>query len=132
MVVQTALQLTGKEKYRETIHETLDFVERELMHGDGGFFSALDADSEGEEGKFYVWQAGEVKDLLGTDAELFMEYYDISDRGNWEGKNILRVLKPLEEFARDKGMDAPEISKFLKSGREKLMAARAGRVRPPA
>jgi uncharacterized protein len=96
-----AYQLTKNETYKEVIEETLVFVERELMHPEGGFYSALDADSEGEEGKFYVWNYDEVKALL-KDFEIFSEYFDISSRGNWEQKNILRVKKPLKLFAEEK------------------------------
>ena len=84
-----AFQLTKHERYKEVIIETIEFVERELFHPDGGFYSALDADSEGEEGKFYVWNYNEVKDLLDDSADIFCEYYDITSKGNWEGKNIL-------------------------------------------
>ena len=85
-VLSEAYQLTGKLLYKDVIEETLEFVTRELQHAEHGFYSALDADSEGEEGKFYVWARHEVEHILGADAPIFCKYFDISDKGNWEGK----------------------------------------------
>ncbi|MEE8576345.1 MAG: thioredoxin domain-containing protein, partial [candidate division Zixibacteria bacterium] len=84
-----AFQLTGNELYREVVTKTLDFILRELSDSSGGFYSALDADSEGEEGKFYVWSSSEIEHLLGDEADLFMRYYNVTAAGNFEGKNIL-------------------------------------------
>ncbi|MGZ3937702.1 MAG: thioredoxin domain-containing protein [Flavisolibacter sp.] len=125
-----AYQLTGNERYKEVIEETLAFVERELMHEKGGFYSALDADSEGEEGRFYVWDLEEVRPLLGEDFELFAEYYDITAKGNWEHKNILRVKKPAGSFAKEKNIPVEELERVIAKGREKLLAERSKRVRP--
>src|SRR5258706_6315797 len=75
-VLSEAFQLTKKENYREVIEETIGLVERELMHSNGGFYAALDADSEGEEGKFYVWSFDEARNLLGDKADIFCEYFD--------------------------------------------------------
>jgi uncharacterized protein YyaL (SSP411 family) len=129
-VLSEAYQLTKKEKYKEVIEETIGFVERELMHPGGGFYAALDADSEGEEGKFYVWSFDEVKNLLGDDAAIFCDFFDITEKGNWEGKNILRVKKPLEKFAEEKNIPAGELGAVIKNGKEKLLAARNKRTRP--
>ncbi len=129
-VLSEAYQLTGKERYRQVIEETMEFVEREMMHPGRGFYSAIDADSEGLEGKFYVWQLEEVKGLLGEQAEVFCGYYDITEKGNWEHSNILRVKKPTEEFAAEKGMDADILNKILEEGKRQLMRARDKRVRP--
>lgn len=125
-----AYQLTGKERYKQVIEETLAFVERELMHEGGGFYSALDADSEGEEGKFYVWDLEEVRPLLGADFELFTEYFDISDKGNWEHRNILRLKKTAESFAAEKNLATEELERVIRKGKEKLLAERSKRVRP--
>ncbi len=84
-----AYQLTKKPLYRMAIEQTIDFVERELAHEQGGYYSALDADSEGIEGKYYVWESGEIEAVLGEDAEIFSSYYGVTAEGNWEGKNIL-------------------------------------------
>jgi uncharacterized protein YyaL (SSP411 family) len=99
-VLSEAYQLTRKERYKEIIIETIEFVQRELLHAPtGAFYAALDADSEGEEGKFYVWDFREVKEILRNDASVFCEYYDITGHGNWEEKNILHVKESLEKFS---------------------------------
>ncbi len=85
-----AYALTKRETYRMIVEETVGFIQRELMNEAGGFYSALDADSEGVEGKFYVWTYEEVKEILGEHAEEFCKYYDITPEGNWEGKSIPR------------------------------------------
>jgi uncharacterized protein len=125
-----AYQLTKREIYREAIDETLAFAERELLHEAGGFYSALDADSEGEEGKFYVWDYEEVMTILGNDFELFASYFDITPRGNWEHKNIPRIKQPLEVFAADKGVPVEELKRLIATGKQKLLAERTKRVRP--
>ncbi|MEP7373458.1 MAG: thioredoxin domain-containing protein [Chitinophagaceae bacterium] len=130
-VLSEAYQLTKKERYREVIDETMEFIRRELFHPLNGFYSALDADSEGEEGKFYVWEKEEVIMLLpGNDAAIFCDYYDISAKGNWEEKNILRIKKPLEEFATDHNIDLANLKELLKNGRIKLLEERNNRIRP--
>ncbi len=115
-----AFQMTGKDIYAKAIRETMDFAQREMMSEEGGFFSALDADSEGEEGKFYVWSKKEILELLGQDSEEFCIYYDVSDRGNWEGKNILRILNPLMKISLEKELE----------WKEKVLARRDTRTRP--
>jgi len=125
-----AYLLTRNETYRTALEETIAFAERELLHPDGGFYSALDADSEGEEGRFYVWTKAEVSEVLGDAAPLFCRYYDITERGNWEGHNILRILQPPEAFAKEEGRTVSDVAAELKSGREKLLGRRSGRVRP--
>jgi uncharacterized protein len=97
-----AWQVTGRPLYKQVVTETLDYVVREMRHEAGGFYSSLDADSEGEEGKFYVWQPAEIRAALGDEltADIFMLAYDVTERGNWEGKNILNVNRELAEVAR--------------------------------
>jgi len=130
-VISEAAQLTGIGRYQEVIHETMGFVKRELLSPEGGFYAALDADSEGEEGRYYVWNKKEVEEVLGEKAELFCAYYDITEQGNWEEKNILRVKEPdPAAFARLRGIDAAECKEMLQEGREGLLAAREKRVRP--
>jgi uncharacterized protein YyaL (SSP411 family) len=138
-VISEAYQLTKKERYKEVIEETMEFVQREMLHfrlndsvgqAQKGFYSALDADSEGEEGKFYVWQKEEIELLLGEDAPVFCSYYDITEKGNWEEKNILRVKKQLEPFAAENNIDVKAIKEILKKGKVKLLEKRKGRVRP--
>ncbi len=94
-----AWQVTGNDFYRRITEETLDYVLREMRHEDGGFYSSQDADSEGVEGKFYVWSADEIREALGEEADTFMRIYGVSDEGNWEGHNILnlRLADALDE-----------------------------------
>jgi uncharacterized protein YyaL (SSP411 family) len=125
-----AYELTQNEIYKDVVEETLAFTERELMQEAGGFYSALDADSEGEEGKFYVWDYGQVRNIVGEDFEIFGEYFDITPKGNWEHKNILRIKRPLKQFAREKKIDEQQLQSVIRSGKEKLLAERSKRVRP--
>ena len=129
-VLCDAWQVTGLKKYEDTIRHTIAFLQREMQHPQGGFFAALDADSEGEEGKFYVWSYEEVYALLQEDAALFCEFYDITPKGNWEGKNILRILKEPAVFAAEKNMDAAALASVLEDGIKKLLAHRNKRIRP--
>ncbi len=125
-----AWQVTGVPLYRRVVEETLDFVARELRHEAGGFYSSYDADSEGEEGKFYVWTAAEIRAALGDDAGPFMVYYDISDAGNWEGHNILNMPRDPAEVAASLGMNEAQLDRILTEGRRKLYDIRARRVWP--
>lgn len=129
-VLSEALQLTGKPVYREVIDETIAFLQREMMHENKGFYAALDADSEGEEGKFYVWDEKEVDDLLGGYAFTFKAYFDISKKGNWEGKNIPRRLIWPEQFADDFKMTVGELNSAIAKGKKILLEARNKRIRP--
>ena len=116
-----AWQVTGKPLYRRVVEETLDFVQREMRHADGGFYSSYDADSEGEEGKFYVWTAAEIRAALGDEAERFMAVYGVTEAGNWEGHNILHVAEDLSGGGHLTG---------LEGARRTLFAIRARRVPP--
>ncbi|MBI5373380.1 MAG: thioredoxin domain-containing protein [Sphingobacteriales bacterium] len=129
-VYSEAYQLTGQERHLEVIEETLAFVQRELMHPAGGFYSALDADSEGVEGKFYTWSLAETAEILGEEAALFSAFYDITAGGNWEHTNIAWVKKPLEDFAAERKLDPLLLKELLKRGRSLLLEARNKRVRP--
>lgn len=130
IVLSEAYQITKKERYREVIDETLGFVQRELLHPEKGFYSALDADSEGEEGKFYVWNKQEVRSLLGAEADIFCNYYDITNQGNWEGENILRVKKPMELFASENSIPIASLNEIIKRGKKRLLEERNIRIRP--
>ncbi len=117
-----AWKLTGKDSYRIVVEETLDWVKREMTHPEGGFYSALDADSEGEEGKFYLWTAKEIEEVLGQQAGEFMELYNVKKEGNWEGKNILYRTVGAPGHSLDEQQ--------LRAAKEKLLEVRAKRVRP--
>lgn len=123
-------KLTGKSLYKQSIDESLTYIQREMMHPEGGFYSAQDADSEGEEGKFYVWSKQEVDELLGEKAELFCAFYDITETGNWEGKNILRRQESLENFAKSHNLEAIALEKLLGEGRQILFDYRRKRIAP--
>ncbi|MDX1943688.1 MAG: thioredoxin domain-containing protein [Saprospiraceae bacterium] len=125
-----AYRLTGKDVYQETIEETLAFIQREMTSSEGGFYSALDADSEGEEGKYYVWNKSEVEAILGDEAILFCEFYDITEDGNWEEKNILWRAQSYEEFAETFSIEIKDLKAKLKGAREKLFAERQKRIWP--
>ena len=126
-----AHQATGDPFYRRVAEETLDYVLRDMTSPDGGFYSAEDADSEGEEGKFYVWTPGEIEEVLDPEeARLALRYWDVTERGNFEGKNILNVPRPHEAVADEFGITPEELWERIVGIREKLFAAREGRVRP--
>ncbi len=129
-VMAEAYQLTKNELYQHTIDHTIQFVQRELMSDEGGFFSALDADSEGVEGKFYTWSKVEIEEVLGNDASLFCEFYDVSEHGNWEHTNILRVQQSFKDFAIERSLDAVKLQQTIQDCKQKLFAVREQRVRP--
>ena len=104
-VLSEAYQITKNELYATTIHQTVEWLQSEMMIEEGGFLSALDADSEGVEGKFYTWSKSEVDKLLGQDSNLYCRFYDISEEGNWEHTNILWVTKPIKDFVQDMSIE---------------------------
>jgi uncharacterized protein YyaL (SSP411 family) len=130
IVLSEAFQVTQRETYKKSVQETLAFVEKELMSQEGGFYSALDADSEGVEGKFYVWSKAEIEKLLGKEATLFCEYFGVTEQGNWEHQNILNIPVAAEEFVRQKGLSIDELNSRLTLSAEKLLKHRNGRIRP--
>jgi uncharacterized protein YyaL (SSP411 family) len=125
-----AYQVTQEPLYRRIVEETLDFVVCELHHKDGGFYSSYDADSEGEEGKFYVWSAAEIDEHLGEDAALFKLRYGVTERGNWEESNILNIQKELDEVAWAVKMSEAKVAERLAVARQKLYDVRAQRIWP--
>jgi uncharacterized protein len=126
-----AYQATGDAFYRRIAEETLDYVARDMRDPEGGFYSAEDADSEGEEGRFYVWTPAEIEAALEPDeAKLAMRFWDVTERGNFEGKNILNVPRPLEAVAAEFDMPPEELWQRIVGIREKLFAEREKRVRP--
>jgi uncharacterized protein YyaL (SSP411 family) len=126
-----AFLLTGNDLYRGISQETLDYVMREMMSPEGGFYSSQDADSEGREGAFFLWTAGEVQSVLGRDdAELFSRYYGITPEGNFEGKNILHIPGSVGGDSRLHGVSEERLPEILHRGRQMLFEAREARVRP--
>jgi uncharacterized protein YyaL (SSP411 family) len=126
-----AYQVTGDPKYAQVVRETLDYLGRDMTDPAGGIYSTEDADSEGEEGKFYVWTTGEVRELLGAErAKTFCYVYDVTDEGNFEGHNILNLPKTIEQCAVLLGRDPKQLAGELAEGRRLLFGARSKRVRP--
>ena len=124
-------QATGHQDYLRVVRETLDYVLAEMTQPEGGFYATQDADSEGEEGKFFVWSQAEITELLGVeDARILSEAYDVSAPGNWEGKNILNRPKPHDEVARLLEMPADEMESVLARCRARLFEARSKRIAP--
>ncbi len=126
-----AWQATGRDEFADVARETLDYVLRDMAHPEGAFFSSEDADSEGREGTFYLWNPGEVRAVLGAGrAETFCHVYDVTESGNFEGKSILNRPRALAEHAQALGRTVEELSAGLEASRAALRAARAKRVRP--
>jgi uncharacterized protein YyaL (SSP411 family) len=128
-----AWQVTGQASYQRVARETLDYVLREMTSPEGGFYSATDADSEGVEGKFFVWTKHEIETLLGSekDAAAFGEYYDVTEAGNWEGHTILNTRFSREKVAKRHALSESELDALIAKGRCLLYGARSKRV-PPA
>ncbi len=123
--------LTGRTYWADVARGILEFVLRELTTEEGGFYSSLDADSEGEEGKFYVWDQDEVKDVLEADAEWFNEVFGVSIHGNFEhGKSVLHLAKSPEELTQKYNMTATEFWDKVRASSKKLYDAREKRIRP--
>ncbi len=126
-----AYKATGIALYKEVVDETLGFIARELTSSEGLFYSALDADSEGEEGKFYVWKKEEIEALLGADFALFADYYNINDEGFWEHGNYILLRKEDEEtIAAKHGISVESLKEKVSAWKGLLLTERAKRVRP--
>lgn len=118
------------DNYRSVVYQTADFLRRELRSPNKGFYSAMDADSEGEEGKYYTFSKQKIDSLLGDDAELFSVVYGVTAAGILSGKNVLRVAASIDETASLMGISTNEINEKLKAARTKLHNARSTRVKP--
>jgi uncharacterized protein len=127
----SAWRLTGRESYRRTAIRTLDYVMREMTAPEGGFYSATDADSEGEEGLYFTWTPAELRDALSPeDAELARSLYQVSRIGNFEGRNILHLQGDLEAYAADHGLDPAFLLRRVEHINGRLLEARSQRVPP--
>jgi len=124
-------QVTGDLFLRRVAAETLDYTLREMTSPEGGFYSSTDADSEGEEGKFFVWTPEQVAEVLDEEeARRFNAYYDITLSGNWEGKSIPNTPRPLASVAEQLGITPEELERTLEDARRKVYTARQRRVKP--
>jgi uncharacterized protein YyaL (SSP411 family) len=124
-------QLTRDEFYRRIAEEILDYVVREMTDSSGGFYSSQDADSEGEEGKFFVWSQQEVIAALGQpDSAIFSDYYDVTERGNFEDHNILHVKASLEAVALKHDVSVERAGEIIEASRRRLFDIRESRIKP--
>lgn len=126
-----AFSITGTALFKQVVAETEGYLLREMLHPEGGFYSTQDADSEGEEGKFFVWTEDEAMQILGEEAgQIFCRVYDVSEFGNFEGKNILHPVLTLEQAARFFRKEVIEIARVIAEAKKKLFAEREKRVKP--
>ncbi|MEO6837497.1 MAG: thioredoxin domain-containing protein [Ginsengibacter sp.] len=126
-----AFQVTGNSLYKKIVYETIDFVNRELTSPEGGFYSSLDADSEGKEGKFYVWKKEEIQNILGNDAPLFCDYFGITEIGNWEyGENIPDINLGEKNLEKKYNLTTDQLNEKIDSLRNIVFEQRKKRVRP--
>lgn len=127
-----AYQVTKNERFKKVAKEIFTYVLRDMRHSEGGFYSAEDADSEGVEGKFYVWSADEIIEVLGEDlGALYCNVYDISRNGNFEGKNIPNLIKTsINKFAIQYDLDEEELKEQIEEARQKLFLHREKRIHP--
>jgi uncharacterized protein YyaL (SSP411 family) len=124
-------QATRDVEFRRVTEDTIGWVAREMTSPEGGFYSSLDADSEGHEGRFYVWDASELSTLLGEDASLVKAYWGVTPEGNFEGRNVLFVPHDPEAVARAQGVTEPELRTAVERATRILYGAREERMRPP-
>lgn len=126
-----AFQLSNDQVYRDVVYETLNFIQRELTSPEGGFYSALDADSEGVEGKFYTFTREELDEILGDEAELFSRYYHVTEEGNWEEERTNVFYRGDDAgLLTGAGITAEYLAARIRSARQKVFRARSARVRP--
>ena len=121
-------RLSHEPRFKQVVEETLAYIRREMVHPDGGFYTAQDADSEGHEGKYFVWEPAEIKTVLGPDlGEIFCRVYDVTDGGNFEGKNIPNLI---HANGRIELNELPDAERIMADARHKLLAVRERRVHP--
>ena len=125
-----AYKVTSNETYKNIVYQTLEFIQRELTDESGGFYSSLDADSEGEEGKYYVWTKQEIDNLLGKNSEFFCDYYSVSSTGNWEGNNILFINQKKEDMLKKHKISEEVFDKIIDESKKILFDARNKKVKP--
>jgi uncharacterized protein YyaL (SSP411 family) len=129
-VIAEAYQLTKNEKYATIIEQTIHFIEQEMLSEEGGFYSALDADSEGIEGKFYTWSKQEIETILKEESALFCDYFQVIEKGNWEQTNILWVQENMQSFSKEHNINETEFKRLLKKNGKVLLEERNKRIKP--
>jgi uncharacterized protein YyaL (SSP411 family) len=123
--------ITGEPLFKSIVNETVDYLLREMLHSEGGFYATQDADSEGEEGKFFVWTEDEVNRLLGEeDAEIFCRMFDVGEPGNFEDKSILHPILTVDQASKLFRKDPSQIEALVGGAKQKLFAAREKRIKP--
>lgn len=133
-----AYQATGKLRYKETLQEILTYILRDMTSPEGGFYSAEDADSEGEEGKFYVWDESELRKIIGSDSDLFIKVFNVKSDGNFvdsvtnemPGTNILHLNKSWSEIAKENDVTEKELRQIVERSRKRLFEVREKRIHP--
>ncbi len=123
-------KLTKNPQFKEVINETISWLTREMLGENGGYYSALDADSEGEEGKFYVWTADEIRDITKENYTWLSAYFDVSENGNWEDKNALRIVNTKEELSREFKLSIETIENGIVEFKKNALNVRNSRIRP--
>lgn len=125
-------QITRDERFKDVVEKTLEYILREMANQDGGFFSAEDADSEGEEGKFYLWTKKEIVSIIQNPlhVDIFCEYFDITEAGNFEGKNIINIKSSMQNLAKKYKLEMNEIKKIIDDNSLKLFNIREKRIKP--
>lgn len=129
-VLCDAYQVTNDDLFRKGINKTLQFLTSEMKHPGGGFYAALDADTEGVEGKFYVWDKKEIEEVIKEDAAMCCEWYGVTEHGNWEEKNILHIYTEPVTFAKEKNITLAELETWINTWNEQLRSRRNTRVLP--
>ncbi|MCH7771573.1 MAG: thioredoxin domain-containing protein [Bacteroidetes bacterium] len=126
-----AYKVTGKQRYKQVVYQTLEFIQREMTDSSGGFYSSYDADSEGEEGKFYVWSKDEIISLLDEDGQLFCDYFTVTEDGNWEkGQNILFRIDDIDDLLEEYEIDKKTLDDKIFKAKQILFKQREKRIKP--
>lgn len=126
-----AYAISKDDAFKDVVYESFLWLQREMMHDNGGFYSALDADSEGVEGKYYIWRKEELREILGQDESLLSSYYSVKEEGNWEhGSNILMRIREDAQFLKDNSLKADEWVTTLSRAKDELLRARSQRIPP--
>src|SRR5882724_4124976 len=130
-IYSQAYMITQEPLFKSVVEETVGYLLREMLHSEGGFYSTQDADSEGEEGKFFVWTTEEINRLIGAEnGEIFCRIYDVSDQGNFEEKNILHPILTIEQASKLFRKDRAEIDALVADAKQKLFTEREKRIKP--
>jgi len=130
-IYSQAYMIIQEPLFKSVVEETVGYLLREMLHSEGGFYSTQDADSEGEEGKFFVWTTDEISRLIGAEnSEIFCRIYDVSDEGNFEEKNILHPILTIEQASKLFRKDRAEIDALVANAKQKLFTEREKRIKP--